>query len=98
LFGIVVSGGEQEGEPTALATEAGKPELLLRVAARESSAGVARETPQIWARMRESRLSADPLQEMIMGQAVDGNKESGGSALQEMIGLETRESIEEIGL
>jgi hypothetical protein len=32
-----VSGGEQEGEPTALATEAGKPELLLRAAARESS-------------------------------------------------------------
>jgi len=37
LFGIIVSGGEQEGEPTALATEAGKPELLLRAAARESS-------------------------------------------------------------
>ena len=47
---------------------------------------------------RESRLSADPLQEMIMGQAVDGNKESGALALQEMIGLEARESVEEIGL
>jgi len=47
---------------------------------------------------RESRLSADPLQEMIMGQVVDGNKESGALALQEMIGLEARESVEEIGL
>ena len=51
LFGLDLPGGEQEGEPTALATEAGKPELLLRGAARESSAGVARETPAIWARI-----------------------------------------------
>jgi len=47
---------------------------------------------------RESRLSGDPLQEMIMGQPVDGIKESGGLALQEMIKPETRESVEEIGL
>ena len=47
---------------------------------------------------RESRLSADPLQEMIMGQAIDGNKKSGGLALQEMIEPESRGSVEEIGL
>jgi hypothetical protein len=33
-----------------------------------------------------------------MGQPVDGIKESGGLALQEMIEPETRESVEEIGL
>ena len=43
-------------------------------------------------------LNAESLQEMIMGQVVDGNKESGALALQEMIGLEARESVEEIGL
>jgi len=43
---------------------------------------------------RESRLGADPLQEMIMGQPVDGIKESGGFALQEMIEPEIRESVE----
>jgi hypothetical protein len=47
---------------------------------------------------RESRLSADPLQEMIMGQPVDGIKKSGGLALQEMIPPKVRESVEEIGL
>jgi hypothetical protein len=36
LFGTALPGGEQEGEPAALATEAGKPGLLLRRAARES--------------------------------------------------------------
>jgi hypothetical protein len=47
---------------------------------------------------RESRLSAYPLQEMIMGQPVDGIKKSGGLALQEMIPPEVRESVEEIGV
>ena len=47
---------------------------------------------------RESRLSADPLQEMIMGQPVDGIKKYGSLALQEMISPEVRESVEEIGV
>ena len=47
---------------------------------------------------RESPLNAEPLQEMIMGQPVDGTKKSGGLALQEMIEPQTRESVEEIGL
>jgi hypothetical protein len=47
---------------------------------------------------RESRLSADPLQEMIVGQPIDAIKESGGLALQEMIQPEVRESVEEIGV
>jgi hypothetical protein len=47
---------------------------------------------------RESRLNADALQEMIMGQPIDEIKESGGLALQEMIEPQTRESVEEIGL
>jgi hypothetical protein len=47
---------------------------------------------------RESRLSADPLQEMIMGQPIEGVKETAGLALQEMILPEVCESVEEIGL
>ena len=47
---------------------------------------------------RESPLSGRPLQEMIMGQPVDGPKESATLALQEMIRPEVRESIEEIGV
>jgi hypothetical protein len=88
LFCTAVPGGEQEGKPTPLATEVGKPGLLLRRAARESSAGVARETP----------LSADPLQEMIIGQPIEEARKSGGLALQEMIEPEVCESVEEIGV
>ena len=43
-------------------------------------------------------LTAEPLQEMIMGQPVDGLKESAGLALQEMMQPEVRESVEEIGV
>lgn len=51
LFRTELSGGEQESESTALARQAGKPRLLLRRAARKSSAGVAREASEVWARL-----------------------------------------------
>lgn len=51
LLCTYLPGGEQESEPTALGTQAGKPRLLLRCAARKSSAGVAREAPGIRARI-----------------------------------------------
>jgi hypothetical protein len=47
---------------------------------------------------RESPLSAGLLQEMIIGQSIDGIEESATLALQEMIQPEDRESIEEIGV
>lgn len=47
---------------------------------------------------REEPLTAEPLQEMIMGQPVDGIKKSGGLALQEMMRPEVRESVEGIGV
>jgi hypothetical protein len=47
---------------------------------------------------RESPLSGEPLQEMIMGQPTDGVEKSGGLALQEMMHPEVRESVEEIGV
>jgi hypothetical protein len=47
---------------------------------------------------RESRLSADPLQEMILAQPVEGNKKTAGLVLQEMIEPEVCESGEEIGV
>jgi hypothetical protein len=47
---------------------------------------------------RESPLRGHPLQEMIVGQPVDGSKESATLALQEMIQSEVRESIDEIGV
>jgi hypothetical protein len=46
----------------------------------------------------ESPLRDRPLQEMIVGQPVDGLEESATLALQEMIEPEVRESIDEIGL
>jgi hypothetical protein len=51
LFRARVSGGEQAGEPTALAREAGKPPLLLGSAAREPCAGLARGEPGLLARI-----------------------------------------------
>jgi hypothetical protein len=47
---------------------------------------------------RESPLSAGPLQEMIIGQSIEGARKSGGLALQEMIEPEVCESVEEIGV
>jgi hypothetical protein len=47
---------------------------------------------------REEPVTAEPLQEMIMGQPVDGLKKSDGLALQEMMPPEVRESVEEIGV
>jgi hypothetical protein len=47
---------------------------------------------------RESPLSAGLLQEMIIGQPIDGIEESATLALQEMIQPEDRESIDEIGV
>jgi hypothetical protein len=47
---------------------------------------------------REEPVTAEPLQEMIMGQPVDELKKSDGLALQEMIQPEVRESVEEIGV
>jgi hypothetical protein len=47
---------------------------------------------------RESRLNADPLQEMIIGQPIEGVKETAGLALQEMILPEVCESVEEIAV
>jgi hypothetical protein len=47
---------------------------------------------------RESPLSGGLLQEMIIGQRIDGLEESATLALQEMIQPEVRESIDEIGL
>ena len=47
---------------------------------------------------RESPLSAEPLQEMIMEQPVDGFEKYGGLALQEVIEPEVCESVEEIGV
>jgi hypothetical protein len=47
---------------------------------------------------RELPLSAEPLQEMIIGQPVDGIEKSEGLALQEVIRPEVGESVEEIGL
>jgi hypothetical protein len=47
---------------------------------------------------RGEPLTAAPLQEMIMGQPVDGIKKSDGLALQEMMQPEVRESVEEIGV
>jgi hypothetical protein len=47
---------------------------------------------------RKEPLTAEPLQEMIMGQPVDELKKSDGLALQEMIQPEVRESVEEIGV
>jgi hypothetical protein len=47
---------------------------------------------------RKDPLTAEPLQEMIMGQPIDGIKKSDGLALQEMIQPEVRESVEEIGV
>ena len=47
---------------------------------------------------REEPVTAEPLQEMIMGQPVDGLKKSDGLALQEMMQPEVRESVEEIGV
>lgn len=47
---------------------------------------------------REEPLAAEPLQEMIMEQPIDGLKKSEGLALQEMIRPEVRESVEEIGV
>jgi hypothetical protein len=46
----------------------------------------------------ESPLRDRPLQEMIVGQPVDGLEELATLALQEMIEPEVRESIDEIGL
>ncbi len=51
LFCTCLPGGKQEGEPTALARQAGKPKLLLRYPARKSSAGVAGEAFEVWARI-----------------------------------------------
>ena len=50
LSGTGVPGGEQEGEPTALALQAREPRLLQRCAARKSGPDVAREMARIWAR------------------------------------------------
>jgi hypothetical protein len=47
---------------------------------------------------REPPLNDEPLQEMIMGQAIDRVGKYGGSPLQEEIRREVRESAEEIGL
>jgi hypothetical protein len=47
---------------------------------------------------RESPLSAEPLQEMIMGQPVDRIEKYGGLALQEVIRPEVCESLEESGV
>ena len=47
---------------------------------------------------RKSPVNAEPLQEMIMGQLVEGIKKSDGLALQEMMQPEVRESVEEIGV
>jgi hypothetical protein len=47
---------------------------------------------------RESPLSAEPLQEMIMGQPVDEIEKTASLALQEVIRTEVRESVEEIGV
>lgn len=43
-------------------------------------------------------LSAEPLQEMIMGQSIDPIEKYGGLPLQETIRPEVNESVEEIGL
>jgi hypothetical protein len=43
-------------------------------------------------------LSAEPLQEMIMGQSIDPIEKYGGLPLQETIRPEVCESVEEIGL
>lgn len=67
LFSPDLPGGEQEGESAALATEAGKPRLLLRCAARESRAGQLRlGVPGLWCAVerRVSRLGGSPTRQL----------------------------------
>jgi hypothetical protein len=47
---------------------------------------------------RKPSLSAEPLQEMIMGQPYDPIEKYGRLPLQEAIRAEVSESVEEIGL
>ena len=47
---------------------------------------------------RKRPLSAEPLQEMIMGQSVDPIGKYGDLPLQEVISRQVGESVEEIGL
>jgi hypothetical protein len=47
---------------------------------------------------REPPLNGEPLQEMIMGQSIDQDEESGGLPLQEVIRPKVCESVEEIGV
>jgi len=55
LYWAKVPHGEQAGEPTPLAGKAREPGLFLRCAARQSRAGVARETPRMWPRNTDNR-------------------------------------------
>jgi hypothetical protein len=47
---------------------------------------------------RKCPLSAEPLQEMIMGQSVDPIEKYGGLPLQEEIQRQVGEPVEEIGI
>lgn len=47
---------------------------------------------------RETPIAGQPLQEMIMAQAVDSDQETPVYALQDVIGLQVHETIDEIGI
>jgi hypothetical protein len=95
LFSSDLPGGEQEGEPAALATQAGKPRYFCGAQHVNRVQAWREKSPKY---RPESPLRGRPLQEMFIGQAVDGLEESATLALQEMIQPEVRESIDEIGL